>query len=155
MGAARRDQVNARNPSSLMSDLQTGKWKPVYPPLKRPSEPNFPINELFLHIDPNVLGRNNNVNTFDLIGDDLRDKLALGQLKIWGRPCISSLHGGRHTLREIDPKYWNFAHFTYIFFDDTAPKDEPHTYVDHGHNEIAYTDLQVNRAEAMAIWPPR
>jgi hypothetical protein len=119
--------------------------------------PDWPIHELFTHIRPELLQRTDDRvgDTWDEVGGDIKDALALSRLSIWGRPedhSVGKLLGERKALRKIDPNYWHFAHFTYSFFDSTAG-DAPHTYVDPGHSEIAYTDLQINRAEALAIWP--
>jgi hypothetical protein len=116
---------------------------------------NWPIHELFSHIRPDVLERSDDGAVWEQVGNDLRDKLSLGRLKIWGRPVgdgISRLLGERPALRQIAPNYWHSAHFTFRFFDDTAGA-APHTYVDQNSGLPEYTDLRVNRAEALLVWP--
>jgi hypothetical protein len=114
---------------------------------------DWPIHELFSHIRP--LERSDDGAVWEQVGNDVRDKLSLGRLKIWGRPVgdgISRLLGERRALRQIAPNYWHEAHFTLDFFDDTA-SEAPHTYVDHNSGLPEYTDLRVNRAEALLVWP--
>lgn len=52
----------------------------------------------------------------------------------------------------IDPSYWEIAFFTYAFFDGTAG-DAAHTYLKFGYHGTEYTDLQVDRAEVLKLWP--
>jgi hypothetical protein len=53
-------------------------------------------------------------------------------------------------LEPIPKEYWRAAHLTFVFLLEDREKDQ---HVDHGPNEPAYGDLQVNRAQAMWIWP--
>jgi hypothetical protein len=56
-------------------------------------------------------------------------------------------------MRLIDPEYWHSAYFTFAFFDSTAG-GKAHTYITQRNlGLLEYTDLQVNRAEAVSIWP--
>jgi hypothetical protein len=120
--------------------------------------PDWPIHDLFTHINPDLLVRVDDGvgDSWDEIGNDIRDHAALGQLKIWGRPVRNELGrmlGEREALRLVEPSYWTTAFFTYNFFDNTAG-DAPHTYLEVGRSGVEYTDLRVNRAEASLIWPP-
>ena len=117
---------------------------------------DWPIHELFSYIDPQLLERVDNgvSNRWDEIGNDIRDQAALGHLNIYGRPVmdgVDAILGQRPTLRLIDAHYWTIAFFTFSFFDDTAG-DAPHTYLEYGHSGVEYTDLRVNRDEALTIW---
>jgi hypothetical protein len=123
------------------------------------SLPDFHLHELFSHIDPEVLSRADDgvSDRWDEIANEIRDRAALGALKIWGRPVrdnVDSLLGQRQALRLIGPSYWTMAFFTYSFFDGTAD-NAPHTYLEYGRSGVEYTDLQVNRAEALRIWPAK
>jgi hypothetical protein len=129
---------------------------PASPPIaaeKSAPIPNWPIDELFSYIEPRIL--EDNGAHLDATGHKIKDALALGRLKAWGRPIdhsgLGAMLGERNPPQKIKPTYWHFAHFTYHFFDDTSG-NAPHTYVDQGHSEVEYTDLQVNRAEATSIW---
>jgi hypothetical protein len=119
--------------------------------------PNWAIDELFSHIDPELLSRTDpNVgDTWDEIGNKIRDQAALGRLHIWGRPMRDgpdSILGQRITPRLIEPDYWTIAYFTYSFFDSEAA-DDAHTYLEVGRSGVQYSDLQVNKAEALRLWP--
>jgi hypothetical protein len=120
--------------------------------------PDWPIHELFSHINPDFLERRDDGvgDAWDIVGNDIRDQASLGHLKIWGRPSrddgVDKLLGQREALRLIEPSYWTMAFFTYHFFDSTAG-DAPHTYLEQGRSGIVYTDLRVNREESLSIWP--
>jgi hypothetical protein len=121
--------------------------------------PDLPIHDLFSYIDPEFLTRTDDSvgDRWDQVGNDVRDRAALGALKIWGRAVrdgVDTLLGQREALRLIEPSYWTTAFFTYSFFDSSAG-DAPHTYLKYGLSGVEYTDLQVNRAEALRIWPKK
>ena len=116
-------------------------------------EPDWSIQKLFHHIKPDLL-ENADEAAWDKIGNDLRDAFGLNLIRVWGRPLgdgIEKLLGERPVLRLIDPSYWQSGHFTYAFFDDTSG-DAAHTYTEPNSNLPDYTDLRVNRAEAIATW---
>jgi hypothetical protein len=118
--------------------------------------PNWTIDELFSHIDPELLSRADpNGDAWDKIGNKIRDQAALERLRIWGRPMRDgpdSILGQRIAPRLIEPDYWGIAYFTYHFFDSEAA-DDAHTYLEVGQSGVQYTDLQVNKAEALRLWP--
>ena len=139
-----------RRADSLETDLLAMKANPD-------DGPNWSIHELFTHADPNFLSRTDEGvgDRWDEVGNDIRDQAALGRLRIWGRTMprgVDSVLGQRTTLQLIEPSYWTTAFLTYSFFDDTAG-DVPHTYLEVGRNGVEYTDLQVNRAEVLKLWP--
>jgi hypothetical protein len=116
---------------------------------------DWPIDELFSHIDPHILEDGAALDKWRIVGTRIRDEFATGRLKVWGRPVrddLGKMLGETPALCPIDPKYWYFSHFTFHFFDSTAD-GQPHTYVEPGHSEPDYTDLRVSREEALAIWP--
>jgi hypothetical protein len=109
------------------------------------------INELFQHIDPDYLENSH----WEKIGDELRDALSTGRLTMWGRlkeTDSGSWVGPRAALTPIDKTYWYKAYFTYFFFHEQT-SDGVHCYADRKTGRPAYTDLQVNRSEALALWP--
>jgi hypothetical protein len=119
--------------------------------------PDWRIDELFTRIRPDLLQRTDAEvgDTWDEVGSEVKDAFSLGRLSVWGRQVKhgpGTILGERQSLRPISPNYWHVAHFTYSFFDNTAG-DAPHTYVEDGHSEVTYTDLRVNRAQALTIWP--
>jgi hypothetical protein len=118
--------------------------------------PDMPIHALFSHIDPEFLTRTDDgvADRWDEVGNIIRDRAALGALKIWGRPVrdsVDRLLGQTESLRLIEPLYWTMAFFTYSFFDSTSGT-APHTYLEHGRSGVEYTELQVNRNEVLRVW---
>lgn len=119
--------------------------------------PDWPIHELFCLINPDFLDRTDDRvdESWDKVGNDIRDQASLGHLKIWGRVVRNGpdrILGQREALRLIEPSYWRTAFFTYSFFDNTAG-DVPHTYLGLGQSGVLYTNLLVNRDEALSLWP--
>jgi len=116
--------------------------------------PNWSIHELFFYLEPEALDRPQD-KLWQKAGDEIRDALSLGRLRIWGRPSKTKLGdwiGERAALRPIEKAYWEKAFFTYTFFDASA-RDTTHCYSDRDTGRPAYTDLQVNRAEVLKLWP--
>jgi hypothetical protein len=113
--------------------------------------PSWTISELFLHIDPDFLEE----NRWEKIGDELRDDLSAGRLCMWGRLIETdsgSWVGPRAALKPIEKTYWYNAYFTYFFFHKET-SDGVHCFADRKTGRPAYTDLQVNRRQALALWP--
>ena len=115
------------------------------------NDTKWTIGELFQHIDPDFLENKH----WEKIGDELRDALSEGRLTMWGRlketdsgPWV----GPRAALAPIEKTYWYKAYFTYFFFHEQT-NDGVHCYADRKTGRPAYTDLQVNRSEALVIWP--
>jgi hypothetical protein len=109
------------------------------------------IKDLFQHIDPGYLEN----NSWEKIGDELRDALSEGRMTMWGRlketdsgPWI----GPRAALTPIEKTYWYKAYFTYLFFHQEAAEGV-HCFADRKTGRPAYTDLQVSRAEVLKLWP--
>jgi hypothetical protein len=117
--------------------------------------PNWPIHELFSHLEPTALDEHEK-NLWEDASLKIRDAASLGRLRIWGR-LFKTDHGPwvgeRASLREIEPAYWEKAFFTYWFFDATAGDDAAHCYADRNDGIPAYTDLQVNRGQVLELWP--
>lgn len=109
------------------------------------------IEELFHYIDPDYLEN----NSWQRIGDDLRDALSAGRLTMWGRlkeTALGTWVGPRDALKPIESAYWYKAYFTYFFFAE-GTVDGVHVYADRKTGRPAYTDLQVSRSEALAAFP--
>jgi hypothetical protein len=52
--------------------------------LASPVVPDWPVRDLFFHIDPNVLDiRPDDEAPWQTVGNSIRDAFALGQLKVW------------------------------------------------------------------------
>jgi hypothetical protein len=120
---------------------------------KRPDadDTKWTVNELFQHIDPDYLES----NRWEKIGDELRDALSTGRLIMWGRlkeTDSGSWVGPRAALTPIEKTYWYKAYFTYFFFHEQT-SDGVHCFADRKTGRPAYTNLQVNRAEVLKLWP--
>jgi hypothetical protein len=108
---------------------------------------------LFFHIcpDPDLLV-DPKAKRWESIGLEIRDKLSTGQLKIWGR-IRANWEGKRSNLSPIAPEYWKpQVDFTYWFL------EEGHEYAFHVNPPTrlelpGYSDLRVNKAQALTIWP--
>jgi hypothetical protein len=112
--------------------------------------PDWPIRELFLHLRPS-LGTDNDT-AHEGVAMDIKDKLSQGQLKIWGRR--KTHWGDPLPLSEIDRAYWQDADFTYWFL--AGYNENEQTCLHDAHKETVlpiYLDLQVNKAQALALWP--
>ncbi len=111
--------------------------------------PDWPIRDLCYRLRPDI-HPNGPTSVWDELQLELFDKLSVGQLAIWGRRISRRGATTYGPLEPIPKEYWRFAHLNFVFLLEDREKDE---HVDHGPNEPAYGDLQVNRAQAMAIWP--
>jgi hypothetical protein len=114
--------------------------------------PNWPIRELFFHIDPN-LRHDQRAKSRELVGKDIIDKLSTGQISVWGRRIDRNRK--RLSLAPILNENWEDAAFTYWFLDaddeqSLAVECRPKSV---GGAPLQYCDLRVNRAEALKMWP--
>ncbi len=118
--------------------------------------PNWTFRELFFFVRPDVLEGNPNNSVWEDVGQEVRDAMALGRLKCWGRPMRKELIA---TLVEDNTKavpecikrsYWRDADLTYNFLDEQAQFRE-HTYPNHGSGLPTFCDLQVNRQQAESL----
>jgi hypothetical protein len=118
---------------------------------KQSDDTKWTIQELFQHIDPDVLEG----DRYERVGDEVRDALSTGRLCMWGRlkeTDSGSWVGPRAALKPIEKSYWYTAYFTYFFFHERT-RDDVHVYADRKSGRPAYTDLQIARSEALAVWP--
>jgi hypothetical protein len=120
------------------------------------ANPYWSIRDLFGHVRPDyplVASKTVGVATFDDIdkrwlpvGDQVMKQLSLGRLHAIGREFkgLRLSHAG-----PIPPDFWRTAKFTYWFLDRIG------TGILHAKNASGeeYADIEVNRAEALAIWP--
>lgn len=79
------------------------------------------------------------------IGDILLKPLSLGRLHATGR---QRQNGKRLQAAPIPPEFWRDAKFTYWFLDAG-----PSIVQDASNGRESYSEIEVNRAEAMAFWP--
>jgi hypothetical protein len=111
------------------------------------SVPDWPIHELFLHIDPELLEPDGigTPDRWEIVAVKITDQLAMACLKSWGRSLQDQARPP--AMREIDSSYWYSSAFTFWFLEEQS-RHKPHTS---GLPE--YTDVQVNRAQALRLWP--
>jgi hypothetical protein len=124
-----------------------------------PSMPDdLSIRELFSHIRPDypltsvktvgVATTDNLDSRWKPIGDFVIKQLSIGKLHATGRKEV--YNPLRHLAHAPIPQaYWQSAKFTFYFLDRDG-KNQDHVVNDGG---VRYSDLEVNRAEALAIWP--
>jgi hypothetical protein len=82
------------------------------------------------------------------IGDEVIKQLSVGRLHATGR--MEAHRPLRHLAPAPIPQaYWQSAKFSFYFLDHNG-KNQDHVVNDDG---VRYSDLEVNRAEALTIWP--
>jgi hypothetical protein len=114
------------------------------------SYPDWGIRELFFHVRPDLIEQADEVR-WETVGREVRDHFSTGRLKVWGRPRWGT--GPRGPMKLIDePRYWMHAEFSYWFLKEDG-RESNHTWVKTETGLPDYSDLQVNRAEALVIWP--
>lgn len=98
------------------------------------------------------------------VGNEVRDKASLGQIRIWGRPARywdypeqAQRAAAAAPLEPIDPSYWRDAQFNWgtVFEPETHLPHTgplPHKFMIDFHR---YNGLRVNRQEALKLWPER
>jgi hypothetical protein len=119
---------------------------------------DWPIRELFGHIRPDlpltssktvgVATTNDLDDRWKPIGDEVIKQLSVGKLHATGRK------EAHRPIRHLAPapipqSYWQSAKFSFYFLDQNG-KHQEHVVNDEG---VRYSDLEINRAEALAIWP--
>lgn len=119
----------------------------------------WPIRDLFEHIRPDLpltsVKKTGTTVIDDLdkrwekVGDEVIKQLSLARLHAIGRK--EQTRPIRHLAHApIPSEYWQSARFYYCFLDPQG-KEMDHVVNDEG---IRYSGLEVNRIEALAIWPP-
>jgi len=83
---------------------------------------------------------------------DVEDRLSTGQLDIWGRKFFRSGGRTRASLEKIDVDYWKDADII-AWSADPEWAQGKHTERRSLRTEWEYRDLQVNKAQALRIWP--
>lgn len=145
------EEGGASPTSSLMKSYQDGEWEPVYPPNRR-GYPDWSIRELFFHIRPDLIEDQDGMEWAE-VGNDLKDKFSVGRLSVWGREksdWVGEIMKEKPALQPISMSYWPKADFTYTFLADGKEQTD-HTYAPEGCP--IYRDLQVNKRDALDIWP--
>lgn len=116
--------------------------------------PDWKFRDLFLYLRPE-LPEGENSDEWISVGQEVLDKLAIGQLAAWGRPIredgMEAIVGAESRPRKIEKDYWQQADFTYQFLAEGA-EQEQHCW-SRDATQPAYADLQISRTEARATWP--
>jgi hypothetical protein len=113
--------------------------------------PDMTLRELFFHIRPDLF-EDHEAAAWKEVGREVMDHFSTGRLRAWGRPVYRP-SGHRQPMKLIDePRYWAHAEFSYWFLKEDG-RESSHTWVKTETGLPDYRDIQVNRAEAMAIWP--
>jgi len=112
--------------------------------------PDWGIRELFFHIRSDLIDEPDK-KRWESVGREVMDHFSTGRLKAWGRPIYGSRKPGPMKLVD-EPGYWGHAEFSYWFLKEDG-RENRHTWVKSETKLPDYADIQVNRAEAMPIWP--
>lgn len=134
----------------LLSALSVAPSGPAHQPSSLALYPDWTIRELFFHIRPDLLDEAN-TNHWESVGREVIDHFSTGRLKVWGRPKWGKRRRGPMELVN-EAGYWTHAEFSYWFLKDDG-RESNHTWVKSETGLPDYSDLQVNRAEALTIWP--
>lgn len=114
------------------------------PKVAQRAGPNWPIRDLFFHIDPSIL-KNCYRSPEKEVAADVLDRLATGQMHSWGR-----FTGSNGALISIPQDFWKDAEWVMMFF---GPDDADLVHARYRETNTGYRDVQFNRDEALAIWP--
>jgi hypothetical protein len=116
--------------------------------------PDWTIRELFFHIRPDLVDNHvgqGEEKSWESVAKEVMDHFSTGRLKVWGRPILKPRR--RAPLKLVDePGYWTHARFTYWFLKEDGRRNS-HTAAAPETGLFDYADLQVNREEALKIWP--
>jgi hypothetical protein len=118
---------------------------------------DWPLRDLFGYLAPHLPLRSSEIREhvvlgttdkrWEVIGDAVLKQLSLGRLHATGvgyRNITQALQPA-----PIPPEFWRTAKFTYWFLDG-----EGHGILDAKNADgVEYSDIEVNRSEAMTIWP--
>jgi hypothetical protein len=115
-----------------------------------PVTPDWTIRELFHYLAPKGF---EDTWEKEAVATEIADKASIGAIKVWGREIDGTK---RLALIAIDRDLWRYAEFTYWFLD--GPEDGVSMHVRFSSNKIGaaprdFSDLQVLRGHAEAIWP--
>jgi hypothetical protein len=119
-------------------------------PIGDRTKPTWSIRELFFHIRPD-LADDPEAKGWERVKKDVIDHFSTGALRVWGRPRVR--FGKRGALKKVDEKrYWQHAEFTSWFLSEDGAENN-HVIVKNETGLPDYSDLRVNKAEALSIWP--
>ena len=114
------------------------------------------IGDLFRHIRPDVLGKENGEDIWLKVGTEVTQAFIDGTVKVWGRKCSTDQGWNGQSWEQVPPHLqitpdkWAWA---FQFF---APGTERNAHVrwraPQTHKEF-YFDVRVSRAEAQKVWP--
>jgi hypothetical protein len=138
------DELVQRLGEILATEAENGSRAPngVYP--------DMTIRALFFHVRPDLIEEADKERWIE-VGREVMDHFSTGRLKVWGRPIYRVARRG--PMKSVDePRYWAHAEFSYFFLKEDG-RESLHTWVKTETGLPDYADLQVNREEALKIWP--
>jgi len=104
--------------------------------------PDWTFKEFLFHICPNLFTDGGNQTLRTEVADLVKNKLAAGAVKSWGRKIEGSQ---RLSLDDIPKTFWPHASFTYDFLGQG-------TWGARSPDGVVFEDLQVNRAQSLAMF---
>jgi hypothetical protein len=138
------DELGQRLGAILASEADNGARAKTVP------FPDMTIRELFFHIRPDLLEEAHETRWVE-VGRNVMDHFSTGRLRAWGRPIYPV--GRMRPMKAVDePGYWMHAEFSYWFLQEGKQRSA-NTWVKTETGLPDYADLQVNREEALRIWP--
>jgi hypothetical protein len=112
---------------------------------------NWPIRDLVFHIKPDVSNAYP-YGDFYAVADQIVDKFSTGQMRCWGREIVNL---DRLPLTPIDPEKWQHLKLHPWLLDGDGGRVLQADRRNNHSPVSQYTDLEVNHAQALMIWPTR
>jgi hypothetical protein len=112
--------------------------------------PDWPIRQVYFHIDPSVLDN----NRWEAVGADIQNRLATGSIKAWGQLDDGQLR----PLTPIPQEFWAKADLMDNFFLEGNRTEElihAQLYDTTSRTRTSYRNLRFNGAEVLRAWPSK
>lgn len=119
------------------------------------TSPDWPIRDLFFHIDPEVLESTNEGDNWIAVEEQFLDAASLGRIQVWGRPVDTPrlLQTSNPPLEPIEAEYWRDVTLAHNFYQAGSQSTDTQTYPRSKSNPVRkMSDLRVSRAQALTVW---